>query len=77
MMHNIRRTFHVVPERGQTWSIKMEGVRLSIATFPSREHTIEVAREIAGANQKGQLVIHGADGRVERNIDFGEGVPAQ
>ncbi|MBW3582528.1 MAG: DUF2188 domain-containing protein [Euryarchaeota archaeon] len=70
MMKNIRRTFHVVPERGRGWTIKMEGVRLSIATYPTKDETLEVARSLARANQKAQLVLHHGDGTVDSRVDY-------
>jgi hypothetical protein len=59
---------HVVPD-GDRWKVERAGGE-SIDSFPTQAEAIAVGREAAEAEQ-GELVIHGADGRIREKDSHG------
>ena len=60
---------HVVP-RGQQWAIRGAGNTKDTRHFATQSEAIARGREIA-RNQRGELVIHGADGRIREKSTYG------
>ena len=61
---------HVVPN-GAGWSVRRSGATRATATFSTQVEAIEKAREIA-KNQRGELYIHGRDGRIRERNTYGK-----
>lgn len=59
---------HVIPQ-GAGWAVRGAGNTRATRVLSSRREAVEVAREIA-RNQRTQLVIHGADGRIREKTSF-------
>jgi hypothetical protein len=66
-----RPSHHVVPnsDRGG-WDIKKGGGQKSIKHTDTKDEAEHIAREIS-KNQKTELVIHGADGTIQRSDSHG------
>jgi Uncharacterized protein conserved in bacteria (DUF2188) len=62
------RNQHVIPQ-GVRWAVRGAGNSRATRVLSSRREAIEVAREIA-RNQRTELVIHGADGRIREKTSF-------
>jgi hypothetical protein len=62
---------HVVPLDGQ-WAVRGAGNRRATRLFSTQAEAISAAREIA-RNQRAELVIHGADGRIRQKSTVGNG----
>ncbi len=62
-----KRTVHVYRSDG-AWAVKKEGV--GAETFATQREAVTAARESV-RSQAGQLVIHGADGRILEHETYG------
>ena len=60
---------HVVPSGGR-WAVRSSGATRASKTFGSQEEAIADAREKA-KKQKGELYIHGKDGRIRERSSYG------
>lgn len=60
---------HVVPYEGQ-WAVRGEGNERSTSIHQTQAEAIDAAREIA-RNQRSELVIHRADGRIRDRDSYG------
>lgn len=60
---------HVVP-RNDGWIVRKEGTSQPTSVHLTQRDAIGAARKIA-RNQKGELVIHGRDGRVRDRNNYG------
>lgn len=65
-MARTHRAEHVVPHR-YGWAIKSHGEEQY--HFTTKQAAVEKARNLAKAHGTG-LVIHGRDGRVQKNLTF-------
>jgi hypothetical protein len=63
------RNQHVVP-RGDQWGIRGAGNKKDTRLFDTQSEAIAHGREIA-RNQRSELVIHGADGRIREKSTYG------
>ncbi len=64
---------HVVP-RGGRWAVRREGSERVTSVHRTQREAIDVARGIA-RNQKGELLIHGRDGRIRARDSSGGSDP--
>lgn len=60
---------HVVP-RGDGWAVRGEGNSRDTRRFESQDDAIQAARRIA-RNQRGELFVHGRDGRIRERRSYG------
>jgi hypothetical protein len=60
---------HIVPRGGQ-WAVRGAGNKKDTRLFDTQADAIAHGREIA-RNQRGELVIHGADGRIRDKSSYG------
>lgn len=60
---------HVVPYEGK-WAVRGEGNERSTSIHDTQAEAIDAAREIA-KNQRSELVIHRADGRIRNRDSYG------
>ena len=74
MEKNTSKNIHVVKRNGR-WIVRGDSMSVILSVHPKQSDAIDAARKIA-QNEKGELVIHGTDGRVrERNSYFPEPLP--
>jgi hypothetical protein len=65
--------YHVEPsDRG--WRVVKEGATRASATFDTKPDAVARGRELAKAQSRGRLVVHGKDGRVQDELTY-EGHP--
>ena len=60
---------HVVPRDG-LWAVRGAGNTRATRLFDTQSQAVALAREIA-RRQGGELVIHGADGRIREKSTYG------
>lgn len=60
---------HVVP-REDGWAVKAAGSTRVTKVFDTQRDAINAARRIA-QNQRGELVVHGRDGRIREKRSYG------
>ena len=65
-----KRNQHVVP-REDGWAVRGEGNNRDTRRFETQGDAIRVARRIA-RNQKGELFVHGRDGRIRERRSYGD-----
>jgi hypothetical protein len=66
-----RRVYHVIPA-GLLWAIKRKGARRPAAWCVLKKNAMEFAKTFVRKNQQpGQVVVHGADGRIETEWTYG------
>lgn len=59
--HNV----HIVPTRNNGWAVAVEGTDGATSHYPSQEEAI-AAGSVKARQDKVELVVHGADGAVQR-----------
>ena len=64
-----KRNQHVVP-REDGWAVRGAGNSRDTRRFETQGDAIRVARRIA-RNQKGELFVHGRDGRIRERRSYG------
>lgn len=60
---------HVVP-RDDGWAVKGEGNKKDTSRHDTQGEAIKAARDIA-INQRGEVVIHGRDGKIRDKDSYG------
>jgi uncharacterized protein YdaT len=60
---------HVVPRDGE-WAVKGEGNKRDTSHHEKQSDAIDAARDIA-RNQRGEVVIHGRDGKIRDKDSYG------
>jgi hypothetical protein len=65
-----RKTHHVVPNRKGDWDSKKGGGAKSIKHFDRKDDAKAFTRKIS-QNQKGELLIHGRDGKIQKSDSHG------
>lgn len=60
---------HVVPHGGR-WAVRGEGNERVTSVHDTQAEAIEAARRIA-THQRGEVVIHGSDGRIRDSDSYG------
>ncbi|MCX4973187.1 DUF2188 domain-containing protein [Streptomyces sp. NBC_00620] len=64
-----RTRYRVVPS-GSTWQLRREQERLSDYNY--KYEAVEAGQRIARANPPSQLIIHNADGTIEKEYTYGD-----
>ncbi len=66
-----RSRFDVSHRPDGTWQVKRQGANRASAIFERKSDAVERGRELARSEQ-GQLVIRGADGRIQTEYTYGK-----
>src|ERR1044072_8098287 len=64
-----KRNQHVVPHQGR-WAVRGEGNSRVTSRHDTQKEAIEAARELL-RNQRGELFIHGRNGRIRTSDSYG------
>ena len=64
------KSHHVVPNSKGGWDVKVSGGEKAIKHFDTKQPAVTAAREIS-KNQKTELVIHNADGKIAQKDSHG------
>ncbi len=60
---------HVVP-RDDGWAVRGEGNKRDTSNHDTQKEAIDAAKDIA-INQRGEVVIHGRDGKIRDKDSYG------
>jgi hypothetical protein len=66
-----RVTYTVGPDDGR-WSLKKRGGSRATGTFDRKEDAVRRGRELAKAQERGQLVIKKQNGRIQTEYTYGD-----
>jgi len=61
-----------VSGRGKTWTVKRDGATRAMKSFTSKDDARAAAIKVARVNLPSRVVIHRADGTVQRETEYGE-----
>lgn len=61
---------HVVPDPDGGWDVRAPGAERASGHFDTQSEAYARAREIVGNRGGGEVVIHGADGRIRNSNTF-------
>jgi hypothetical protein len=61
-----------VSRRAKSWQLKRDGATRATKSFTSKDDARAAAIEVARANPPSRVLIHRADGTVERETEYGE-----
>ena len=65
-----RTTYHVTGKRG-AWKVKREGAERATSTHDNKADAVADAMTRAKGESKGQVVIHGADNKIQTEHTYG------
>jgi hypothetical protein len=66
-----RAVFHVTPDNGGKWKVEQEGhARLGVV-YEDKEEAVRQAKELAQRGSRGQVIVHGRDGRIQYENTYG------
>lgn len=63
------RVYHVTPN-GEGWHVEAEGASRASSTHTTKREAVDRARELAHAHVPSRLVIHRADGSIQRQHTY-------
>ena len=66
-----RVTYTVAPD-GDRWRVKKRGGSRASGTFDKKEDAVSRGRELAKAQERGQLVIKKQNGRIQTEYTYGD-----
>ena len=66
-----RVTYTVAPD-GDRWRVKKRGGSRASGTFDRKEDAVSRGRELAKAQERGQLVIKKQNGRIQTEYTYGD-----
>ncbi len=66
-----RVTYTVAPD-GDRWKVKKRGGSRASGTFDRKEDAVSRGRELAKAQERGQLVIKKQNGRIQTEYTYGD-----
>lgn len=67
-----RVTYHVVSNRGGGWNVKKENAQRATVTTGTKQEAIQRARDLAKAQDLGQVIVHRADGVIQTEWTYGQ-----
>lgn len=67
-----RKVVHVVPNGNGNWAVKSEGVGRAAGVYANKVDAVGRAKDIAGNATKGQIVVHGRDGKIQYENTYGD-----
>jgi hypothetical protein len=66
-----RTKYHVTPAPGGDWKVKREGTQRADSVHQDKSDAVARARELGKANNPGQVIIHGRDGKIQTEHTYG------
>jgi uncharacterized protein YdaT len=67
-----RVTYHVVASRSGGWNVKRENAQRASATTDTKREAIDRARDLAKAQDLGQVIVHRSDGVIQTEWTYGQ-----
>jgi len=67
-----RKTYHVIPDRNDTWKCEVEGEVKALFKTDNKEDAVQKALKLAEENQPSEVKIHTKQGKVEGERRYGE-----
>ena len=67
-----RLVYHVKPTDSGRWSVAQRGAARASATFNRKSDAVARGKELAKRRSRGQLVVHGRDGKVQGEFTYGD-----
>jgi hemerythrin superfamily protein len=67
-----RLVYHVKPTQSGRWSVAKRGAARPSATFDRKTEAVARGKELAKRPSRGQLVVHGLDGKVQGEFTYGD-----
>ena len=72
-----RNVYHLTPH-ANGWQVKGEGSDDREILVDDKDRALELAREMAHANEPSQVIVHTRDGKIETEYTYGDdprGIP--
>ncbi|MBN1316698.1 MAG: DUF2188 domain-containing protein [Anaerolineales bacterium] len=67
-----RKVYHVIPDGNSgSWKIKVEGGQRASSVHKTKAEAEQAARNLAKNQPLGQLVVHGSDGKIQKEYTYG------
>ena len=66
-----RRSYHVTKNSSGGWNVKGAGSKRASSTHNTQKAAQKAATKLAKGQTKGQIVIHGRDGRIRTEHTYG------
>ncbi len=66
-----RKSYHVTKSSGGGWKAKGAGAKRASSTHKTQEAAQEAATKLAKGQTKGQVVVHGRDGKIRTEHTYG------
>jgi hypothetical protein len=67
----VRTRYHVTSARRGDWKVKREGAQRADSVHEDKSDAVARARELGRANNPGQVIIHGRDGKIQTEHTYG------
>jgi len=68
-----RKVYHVVPDADSgSWKVKAEGGQRASSVHQTKAEAEKAARNLAKNQPLGQVIIHGQDGKIQKEYTYGE-----
>ena len=67
-----KRVIYSVDPDGDRWKVKKRGSSRASGTFDRKEDAVRRGRELAKAQERGQLVIKKQNGRIQTEYTYGD-----
>lgn len=68
-----RKVYHVVPDTDSgSWKVKAEGGQRASSIHKTKAEAEQAARGLAKGQPLGQIIIHGQDGKIQREYTYGK-----
>jgi hypothetical protein len=66
-----RKSYHVTKNSGGGWKVKGAGSKKASSTHKTQKAAQKTATKLAKGQTKGQVVIHGRDGKIRTEHTYG------
>jgi iron-sulfur cluster repair protein YtfE (RIC family) len=67
-----RLVYHVKPTGSGRWAVALQGAARPSATFDRKTEAVARGRELARRRERGRLVVHDRDGRIQDQFTYGD-----
>ena len=67
-----RKTYHVTPANDGDWRVKAVGAQKASGVHAVKTDAVAQAKDLAKKQPLGQVVIHGANGKVQTEYTYGK-----
>ena len=68
----MRTKYHVVPRSRGRWGVIKEGNERASLVFENKAQAIKYARKLIKNTKLGQILIHGRDGKIQKEYTYGQ-----